>query len=60
MSDNRKKVGKSDRIRVSTSEDYELRDWSKKFGCSESELKDAVKHVGSMAKDVEQYLHKRR
>jgi hypothetical protein len=61
MSDDRTKTGAADRDRINVHEDYELRSWSKKFGCSPEELKAAVKAVGPMAKDVEAHLksHKR-
>jgi hypothetical protein len=39
-------------------EDYELRDWSKKFGATPEQLKAAVKKVGVMAADVEKELKK--
>ena len=58
MSDNKKNIGSPDRDRISLSEDYEVQDWSKKFGVSPAELKEAVKHAGSNAKDVEAYLKK--
>ncbi|MGN6264770.1 MAG: DUF3606 domain-containing protein [Ginsengibacter sp.] len=56
MSDNKKNIGKPDRDRISISEEYELRDWSKKFGVSPEELKKAVKEVGSNAENVKEYL----
>ena len=56
--DNKKTAGSADRERINVNEDYELRDWSKKFGVSHEELKAAVKAVGPMAKDVEVYLKK--
>jgi len=56
MADSKKNIGKPDRDRISLSEDYEVRDWSQKFGVSVEELKKAVKQVGSIAKDVEAYL----
>jgi hypothetical protein len=58
MPDNKKNIGKPDRDRISLSEDYEVQDWSKKFGVSAEELKKAVKQVGNIAKDVEAYLKK--
>jgi Protein of unknown function (DUF3606) len=58
MSDNRKKKGARDRSRISTSEDYEVRYWSKKFGVSAAELKAAVKKVGNSATAVEKELRK--
>jgi len=59
MADDKTKTGKADRDRINTSEDYEVRDWSKKFGVSKDQLKKAVKKVGPMAKDVEAELKKR-
>ena len=56
MSDDKTKSGGQDRTRINTHEDYEVRDWSKKFGVSAEELKAAVKAVGSNAKDVEAHL----
>lgn len=56
MSDDKAKSGPQDRIRINVHEDYELRDWSKKFGCTPEQLKAAVKAVGTMAGDVEKHL----
>ena len=58
MADNKNQVGKQDRDRINLSEEYEVRDWSKKFNVTAEELKQAVKKVGNMAKDVESYLSK--
>jgi uncharacterized membrane protein YqiK len=59
MADDKTKTGKADRDRINASEDYEVRDWSEKFGVSKDRLKEAVKKVGPMAKDVEAELKKR-
>lgn len=56
--DDTSKVGKQDRDRIDVNEDYELRDWSKKFGVTPDELKSAVEIVGPMAKDVQEHLGK--
>jgi hypothetical protein len=37
-------------------EDYELRDWSKKFGVTPEQLKAAVRSVGTSAEDVQKHL----
>ena len=58
MADNKKNTGSPDRDRISLSEDYEIHDWSKKFGVTEEVLRKAVKHVGSNATDVEAFLKK--
>ncbi len=56
MTDDRTNAGGQDRQRISLTEDYEIRDWSQKFGVSEERLREAVGKVGSMAKDVEREL----
>ena len=58
MADDKMKTGKPDRDRINVSEDYEIRDWSKRFGVSEGELKAAVKKVGPMAQDVAKALNR--
>lgn len=61
MSDNTSNTGSPDRDRISTSEDYEVRYWSEKFGVSKQELIDAVKASGSNSPDkVEAYLRERK
>lgn len=61
MSDNTSNTGSPDRDRISTSEDYEVRYWSEKFGVSNQELIDAVKASGSNSPDkVEAYLKKQK
>jgi hypothetical protein len=56
MSDDKSKTGGPDRSRVNVNEPYEVEYWTKKFGCTPQELKDAVKAVGPMAADVEDEL----
>jgi hypothetical protein len=56
MADSKKNIGRPDRDRISLSEDYEVQDWSKRFGVSAEELRKAVKKVGPNANDVESYL----
>jgi len=58
MSDDKTKAGGQDRQQISLSEDYEVRDWSKKFGVTPDELKAAVKAVGHRAADVQAHLSK--
>jgi len=58
MSDDLKQRGAQGRSRINTSEDHEVRYWSKKFGVSEDQLKAAVKKVGNSAKAVEEELVK--
>jgi hypothetical protein len=58
MADDKKKSGTSDRDKINVNEDYELRDWSKKFGVSKEELKKAVQKVGNSAEAVRKQLGK--
>ena len=58
MSDNTTKTG-LDRQLVSLNEDYEIRDWTKSFGCTEEQLRAAVKAVGNSAEKVRAYLSKK-
>jgi predicted nucleotidyltransferase len=59
MADDLKNRGGRDRQRIDVNQDYELRDWSDKFGVSKEELKEAVKAVGDDASKVEQHLKER-
>jgi len=56
MPDNKSQTGGQDRTRISLSEDYEVRDWAKKFGVTPEQLKAAVHAVGNDAKAVEAHL----
>ena len=56
MADDKTKPGGQDRSRINVNEDYELRDWSKKFGVTEDQLKAAVKAVGTSAEAVKRHL----
>jgi hypothetical protein len=56
MSDDKSKSQGQDRQRINVNQDYELRDWSRKFGVTPEELKRAVAKVGDRATDVEREL----
>jgi hypothetical protein len=56
MADDKRNAGGQDRTRIDVNEDYELRDWARKFNVSPDRLKAAVKEVGTAAKDVEKHL----
>lgn len=56
MADDKTKSGGRDRKLIDVNQDYELRDWSKKFGVSSEELKKAVAAVGNDAQKVEAHL----
>ena len=57
MSDDLTKKPK-DATRVNVNEDWELNYWSKKFGVTKEQLKNAVKAVGDSAEAVRTYLGK--
>ena len=59
MPDDKSKPGGQDRRRINVSEDYEVRDWSKKFGVSAEQLKAAVEAVGNDPQEVEKQLKSR-
>jgi Protein of unknown function (DUF3606) len=59
MSDNLQNRGGSDRNRIDVHQDHELRDWSKKFGVSPEQLKEAVQAVGTQADRVQEFLKNR-
>jgi hypothetical protein len=56
MSDDPGNRGGQDRTRIDVNQDYELRDWAKKFGVTPQQLKEAVQAVGTKAADVEKRL----
>lgn len=58
MPDDLSKTGQSDRDKVNVHQPHELRDWSKKFGVTEQQLKDAVAKVGVQADAVKKHLGK--
>jgi hypothetical protein len=58
MPDDKTKRGPADASRVNIHEDYEVRYWCGKWGCTEQQLKACVARVGVMAKDVAKCLGK--
>lgn len=58
MSDNTSKTA-LDRQLVSVDQEYEIRDWMKSFGCTEEELRAAVKAVGNSADNVREFLSRK-
>jgi hypothetical protein len=57
MADDTTKTG-TDRRFISLEEDYEVRDWTKSLGCTEQQLREAVKAVGNSADAVRAFLKK--
>jgi hypothetical protein len=58
MPDDTSKTG-NDRKLISLEQDYEVRDWTQSLGCTEDELRAAVKAVGNSAEKVREYLQKK-
>ena len=58
MSDDKTKRGLQDRTKINVHEKYELDYWTKKFGVSPDELRDAVSRVGTSAEAVERELNR--
>ena len=58
MADNLNDRGPQDRSRVNVNETWELQYWSKKFGVTEEQLRDAVKAAGPSADAVGKHLGK--
>ena len=58
MPDNPLKRGRKDRIRINLEQFHEVQYWSKKFGCTTAQLRNAVAHVGNSARAVEHELNR--
>jgi hypothetical protein len=58
MPDAPRNRGPADRARINVNEPSELAYWTKRFGCTEQQLKEAVEHVGVKVADVRRYLGK--
>jgi hypothetical protein len=58
MADDLKKTGKPDDSRINANQAHEVNYWAKKWGVTAQQIRDAVKRVGSMVKDVKQSLGK--
>jgi Protein of unknown function (DUF3606) len=56
MADDLSKSGSPDRDRINMNEEYEVRNWAKKFGVSEEQLRQAVSAVGNRVDKVRQHL----
>jgi hypothetical protein len=55
MTDDPKKTA-LDRKLIALHEPHEVRSWTQSLGCTETQLRDAVKAVGTSAEEVRQYL----
>jgi hypothetical protein len=59
MTDNTRKTGEHDRIRINVNQRYELRYWTMALGVTAMRLREAVGKVGPMVTNVKQYLIER-
>jgi hypothetical protein len=58
MSDDLRNRGPADRTRINVNEQWEVDWWTKELGVTEAKLREAVRAVGVMVKDVRKYLGK--
>lgn len=56
MSDNKKKVGTPDRVKINKNEPYEISHEAKKLGTSNVKIHEAIEKVGTNRKKVEAYV----
>lgn len=56
MSDDKTNRGPHDRNLISLSEPYEIRDWARRFGVTEDELRASVSKVGPSTEAVSKAL----
>ena len=58
MSDNLNKKAPQDPTKINVNQPWELNYWSKELGVTIKAIKDAVKAVGVMVRDVKEHLGK--
>lgn len=58
MSDNLNNRGPQDASKVNVNEDWEVSYWTRKFGVTADELKQAVKQVGTSADKLGEHFKK--
>lgn len=56
MSDDKRKGGERDRIRINVNQKYEFHRWKKALNVSGQALAGAVRAVGPMVEDIKAYL----
>ena len=56
MTDDLKRKSPEDPTKINVNQQWELNYWCNKFNVTESQLKQAVKAVGVMVKDVKKHL----
>jgi hypothetical protein len=58
MPDNKSKTGAPDTERINIEQDYERREWSRRLGVSEDELRRVVQQHGTSVKAIKEALGK--
>jgi uncharacterized membrane protein len=58
MPDDKTKVGKPDRDRVSADQDYEVRQFAEKHGLTPEKVRDLIARVGNKRADLEEAAKK--
>jgi hypothetical protein len=56
MADDPQQRHQQDRTRINVEQDYEVRYWTREFGITEDELKQAVRAAGTQVETVRRYL----
>ena len=56
MSHFRRQQARTEQKRVNIDEEFELRDWTERYGVSADRIREAVRMVGDKATDVVKYL----
>jgi hypothetical protein len=59
VADDKSQTGPQDASRINMGEEYEIRYWTRKFGCTRAQLEAAVEKVGVSARAVEDELKRR-
>jgi hypothetical protein len=54
--DDKARMTRLDRQQINIEEEYELRNWSERFGLSQETIREAVIQVGPLVKDVRKAL----
>ena len=56
MTDNLQSIEKHDDLRINMKKKYEVNYWTNNFAISESKLREAVKKVGPIVKDLRRFF----
>ncbi len=60
MADDKTKTRPQDASKVNVNQPYEVNWWCAEFKCTEQQLRDCVKSVGVLAKDVKACVEKKK